>query len=232
MTAAALLWSRQTLVFDLDGTLVDTLDDLTDALQRALFDLSMRAVPRALVLASLHGGMAASVDAALRWQRADPTLRGQLLARYVAHYAHDGTARSRVFPGVCNVLAQQRSRGARLAVCTNKSAAAAAGLLQALDLHHYFDALVGGDSCEHAKPHPAPLLRAIELAGGAPDDAVLVGDSAVDLACAQAADVACLLFAGGYGGPSTLDTATTFADYAELGADPAVARGHRQAECS
>jgi phosphoglycolate phosphatase len=103
---------REAVVFDLDGTLVDTLPDLTLALNRALADLGLHEIDIDLVAKSLHGGLEGSVDAALTHQAADPALRGELLRRYEEHYALDVSRGSRAFPDAEEVLVRLRRRGA------------------------------------------------------------------------------------------------------------------------
>lgn len=200
MNGSALFWSRPLRVFDLDGTLVDTLPDLTLALDTALADLGLPVVGAALVRASLHGGIDGSVDAALAHLQAPTALRGLLLARYRQHYDAALTRHSRAYPGVHELLERLRQRGDRLAVCTNKQQAQAQRVLGSLGLAPFFGMVVGADTCGQRKPHAAPLLHAIAALGGPRAQALFVGDSEVDRACAEAAGVDCLIFGSGYGG--------------------------------
>lgn len=196
---------RKALVFDLDGTLVDTIPDLTVTLNRALAELGLAEVGSDLVAESLHGGLEGSVDAALKRQAADglravdPTLRGKLLRRYEYHYALNVSESSRAFADVEEVLARLRRQGAALAVCTNKSQVLSERLLSNLGLLSYFDAVIGAAPRRPRKPAPQPLWEALQRLGGEPARAVLVGDSWVDVHCAQAAGVACLIHGNGYG---------------------------------
>ena len=199
MSGHRLFWDRSARVFDLDGTLVDTLPDLSRTLNAALADLGLPGVATEVVRRSLHGGLEASVDSALQTLQAPVALRELLLSRYQAHYDTAPAQHSRPYPGVPELLERLRSRGDTLAVCTNKPQALAQRLLGCLGLASSFRVVVGADTCGQRKPHPAPLLHALDALGATPQQAVLVGDSAVDLACAEAAGVDCLLFAGGYG---------------------------------
>lgn len=201
MSAEALFWSRPARVFDLDGTLVDTLPDLVDALCAALADLGLPKVGRELVRRSLHGGLEGSAAAALAALKAPASLREPLIERYRAHYGASPTARSRPYPGVETLLIRLCERGERFAVCTNKTQALARRVLTETGIAPYFAAIVGADTCAHRKPHPDPLLHALDALGAVRSQALLIGDSEVDAACARAAGVDCLLFAGGYGGP-------------------------------
>jgi phosphoglycolate phosphatase len=199
VSGAQLFWSRSARVFDLDGTLVDTLPDLARALNAALLDLGLPPVPAPLVRQSLHMGIEGSVDAALQSMQAPAALHDLLLARYHVHYDDTPALLSRPFPGVHELLQRLQARGDRLAVCTNKPQVLAQRVLGMLGLAPFFGTVVGADTCDHSKPHPAPLLHAIGALGASRAQTLLVGDSAVDLACAEAAGVDCLLFAGGYG---------------------------------
>jgi len=196
---------RKALVFDLDGTLVDTIPDLTVALNRALAELGLEEVDRDLVAQSLHEGLEGSVDAALKRQAAngtrvaDPALRGELLRRYDNHYALNVSESSRAFAGVEDVLARLRRQGAALAVCTNKSQVLSERLLSDLGLIGYFDAVIGALPQRPRKPAPQPLWEALQRLGSAPAGAVLVGDSWVDVHCARAAGVDCFIHGAGYG---------------------------------
>lgn len=193
------LWQRAVIVFDLDGTLVDTLPDLHDALTAALDSLGLPSVTADLVRQSLHDGLEGSARAAGRALGLDATRIDDLIDLYRRHYDAAPVRRSAVYPGVDTVLARLLARGRRLGVCTNKATAQARQVLQALGLLDAFGVVVGADSCAQRKPDPRPLLLAIDALGGVPSDALLIGDSPVDAACAQAADVDCLIHAGGYG---------------------------------
>lgn len=210
-----MFWSRSTRVFDLDGTLVDTLDDLTLALNEGLSDLGLSPVDESLVRRSLHEGLEGSVAAALAVQHAPALLGDMLLRRYRLHYDAMLIRHARVYPGVHELLEQVCRRGQPPAVCTNKPQAQAQRLLRALGLAPYFAVVVGADTCGQRKPHPAPLLNAIAALGGACPQALMIGDSAVDLACAAAAEVDCLLHGGGYGADLAA-TASGFDRYESL----------------
>lgn len=192
----------RTLVFDLDGTLVDTLPDLMGALNETLRGAGYRRIAATQVLHCLHDGLPAMLEGALAaaGDGAAPPDRIALLAdEYMNRYAGRLTRESRAYPGVTAALEWHVRRGARLAVCSNKTEALATRLLDELGLGRFFRAVVGADTCAERKPSPMPLLHAISIAGGTAADAALIGDSRVDLECARAAGVHCLLFAGGYG---------------------------------
>jgi phosphoglycolate phosphatase len=190
------------VLFDLDGTLVDTVADITCALNVALSEQQLGRLSESEARRMIGRGVPVLIERAvarLAPQRAVDT--AQLLKRYEQHYDAlyaQGELRARVFPGVAQGLAQLHGAGYRLAVVTNKFAAAAAKLLEHMHLAPWLDALVGGDSGLPRKPHPAPLLRACEELEVSPAAALMVGDSQVDVAAARAAGRAVVCVSYGY----------------------------------
>lgn len=215
MSVSKLFWSRRMRIFDLDGTLIHTLPDLAGALNQALRELGFRPVPETLVRASLHGGLEGSVAAAGTYLRLPAEVQGPLLMRYRRHYAAGLALRSSVFDGVPEMLAQLSARREPLAVCTNKTQREAEELLAAFGLRQHFTVVVGADTCAERKPHPMPLRHAVARLGGKLGEALFVGDSAVDAACARAAGTAHIWFARGYGAPPE-GCAWRFESYREL----------------
>lgn len=214
-----LFWQSRTRVFDLDGTLVDTLPDLLEALNLALADLHLPEVDGGLVRASLHGGLEGSASAALRFHGAPEHLHAQLVALYERHYQAVSGAGAVPYEGVSSLLQMLAQRGEKPAVCTNKTQDRAVELLQSLGLLDHIATVVGADTCARRKPYPDPLLHALRLLGGEPISSVLVGDSALDVQCARAARVPCLFFASGYGRAEEIDAGPgllQFGAYQEL----------------
>jgi phosphoglycolate phosphatase len=214
--AAELFWSRRVRVFDLDGTLVDTLPDLAGALNQALHASGLAAVPAALVRASLHGGLEATVAAALSCLGVTTELHGPVLARYRRHYDAGLALRSAPYEAVPELLARIAERGEPMAVCTNKPQRQAEELLSAVGLRQYFARVVGADTCSERKPHPAPLRHTLQGLNAPPAEALFVGDSEVDAQCAAAAGVAHLWFGKGYGAPPPGAVACRFDAYRSL----------------
>lgn len=218
MNAAELFWNCGAAVFDLDGTLVDTLDGLHIALNEALRDHGLSSVDQDHVRRSMHGGFEGSVQAALQGAP-DASGRGSaVLQSYRERYREIMIERSVAYPGVHEVLERQRARGCRLAVCTNRDEPMALALLGGLGLRPFFDAVVGLRQGIEPKPHPRPLLLGLQALNIAPGNALVVGDSEVDVACAAAVGVPCLVFDGGYGadGLEASDGSGRFASYPSL----------------
>ncbi len=199
MSTLELIWQRPVVVFDLDGTLADTLADLHAALDAALVCLGLPRVPAALVRDSLHGGLAGSARAAARQHGLDEAQARRLLEVYRLHHEACPARRSLAYPGVVDVVRRLQACGRRLGVCTNKPDAQARAVLGHIGLLDAFSVVIGADARRRLKPDPQPLLLAIEGLGGQAADALLVGDSAVDAECAAAAGVDCLIHSRGYG---------------------------------
>ena len=198
------------MVFDLDGTLVDTLPDLAAALNRMLTARDLAALSLAEVRPMIGDGTKKLVERALaaRGANPDPGTETVFVADYTAHVAGE----SRPFPGVNASLARLQEAGWKFAICTNKSTAATKALLEALDLTHWFAALGCGDTFAARKPDPAHLAGTIELAGGARERSMMVGDHANDIAVASALGVPTVFALWGYGNPRMADRASAVAD--------------------
>jgi phosphoglycolate phosphatase len=189
-----------TIVFDLDGTLVDTAPDLTNALNEVLTRRGHPRVSLATIRAAVGRGARIMIEEALRMAGTKDDV-DQMLAEFLVYYEANIAAESRPFPGAVAALERLSSCGAKLAVCTNKREHLSRKLLQALQLEGYFAALAGRDTFAVAKPDPRHLTGVIALAGGDPRCAVMVGDSDIDIRAAQSAGVPSILVSFGYSPP-------------------------------
>lgn len=192
---------RPVVVFDLDGTLLDTAPDLLRALNRTLDGEGMMGLERADVASLFGHGARALIGEGYR--RAGRPLDAQrlpeLVERLIAFYAAEIAVETYPYPGLAAALDRLSRRGFGLAVCTNKREALSHAVLAGTGLSPLFAAVIGGDSLPEQKPHPRPLLEAIARAGGAPAAAVMVGDSQTDIATARAAGVPAIAVDFGYG---------------------------------
>ena len=189
-----------TLVFDLDGTLVDTAPDLAAATNHVLRRIGLDPVNESDIRPFVgHGALAMVKGAAAH--------RGRLLASgelydlfevFIAHYTANIAAGSAPYDGVREVLAELRGSGTRLAVCTNKIEAHAWALLDALELSQHFSAITGRDTFGVHKPDAGHLTGTIALAQGDPSRAIMIGDSETDIRTAQAAGVPVVAVDFGY----------------------------------
>lgn len=189
-----------TIVFDLDGTLVDTAPDLVGATNHVLAGLSLP--PRdALELRPWisFGARRMIVEALRSSQRSlSETETDALMVPFLDYYEANIARESRPFPHAVATVEALRRAGARLAICTNKREALSLRLLAALGMVDLFDAIVGRDTLPVSKPHPGHLTGSITRAGGTTDRAIMVGDSGVDIATARAAGVPVVAFTFGY----------------------------------
>ena len=189
----------EAVLFDLDGTLADTLPDLADALSAAARDSGGGAglVDEARLRPLISRGgreMVASVLA----PDADRGQRDRARHRFLARYRERIAARTRLFPGIEPVLRTLEGDGVRWGVVTNKHAWLTEPLLESLGLHRRAACVVSGDSTLQPKPHPAPLLLACERLSISPDTAVYVGDSRSDIESGRAAGVTTVSAGWGY----------------------------------
>ncbi len=192
-----------TVVFDLDGTLVDTAPDLTNALNDVLVRRGHEPVSAETIRSAVGMGARIMIESALERTGATAEIE-PMLAEFLAHYDANIAAESRPFPGAVASLETLKERGARLAICTNKRAYLARKLIAALGLDGYFQAIAGRDSFAVAKPHPGHITETIVAAGGAPSRAMMVGDSQVDILAAKGAGLPVVMVSFGYA-PAPLD---------------------------
>lgn len=189
-----------TVVFDLDGTLVETAPDLLGATDHVLGLVGLPPADPALIRPQISFGARAMIAAGLRHAgRELPAAEvDDLHQRFLAHYAENIARHSHAYPGLEAALDQLAARGARLAVCTNKLEGLSRQLLGALGLIGRFQAVAGRDTFPVYKPDPGHLLGAIRLAGGDPRDAIMVGDSDTDIKTARAAGLPVIAVPFGY----------------------------------
>lgn len=209
-----------TVVFDLDGTLVDTAPDLLRALNQTL---DLEGLPRAPASQLRHlVGQGARVlierGAALAGARFSDARLAQLTEAFIQFYRADIARESLPFAGAREALQALREGGATLSVCTNKRTDLSVALLRELDLERWFSAIVGADSVAHRKPHPDHYTEAVARAGGVLARSMMVGDSIADVGAAKAAGAPVAVVAFGYADedPMSLGADRVLAAYAEL----------------
>jgi phosphoglycolate phosphatase len=191
------MFKDATIVFDLDGTLVDTAPDLTNALNDVLTRRGHAPVSLETIRQCVGHGARIMIEEALRRASAEDDV-DRMLAEFLLHYEANIAAESRPFPGAVAALERFAAQGAILAICTNKREQLSRRLLQELEIDRYFSAIAGRDTFAMSKPDPGHLTGAIALAGGDPTRAVMIGDSEVDLRTATAAGIPIILVSFGY----------------------------------
>src|SRR5262245_44566069 len=189
-----------TIVFDLDGTLVDTAPDLVDTLNVVLAAEGVSPVPFASARNMIGGGARRLIERGLaaEGRASAPAEVERLFGRFIQHYSAHIADRSRPFPGLEAALDALAADGTRFAVCTNKLEGLSVQLLAALGLAARFAAICGQDTFGMPKPDPEMLRRTIRRGGGSLQDAVMVGGSANDIETARAADVPVIAVDFGY----------------------------------
>jgi phosphoglycolate phosphatase len=192
--------SFDAVVFDLDGTLVDTAPDLHAHLNEMLSELGRPGLELATIRPLIGDGARALIERGLEVSGGIPAsadldaLFLEFLTRYTARPLRFGA----IYDGVRGVLDELQSAGVRLGVCTNKAQAPTDRLLAELDLERYFAVALGGDVLSVRKPDAGHLRVVLERLGVDPPQAVMVGDSQTDLLTARAAGLPCVLVSFGY----------------------------------
>ena len=196
------------VILDLDGTMVDTLGDFGEALNRMLRELALPAIDAGAIeymvgkgsehlLRSVLHHVLAPMEQAQRAIKVE-NLYPEAWADYQRHYLAINGQYAAVYPGVAQGLAALRAAGLPLACLTNKPRNFALPLLQSKGLDGYFEKVLGGDSFERKKPDPLPLLKTCEALGTAPARTLMVGDSSNDAQAARAAGCPVVLVTYGY----------------------------------
>lgn len=203
------------LVFDLDGTLVDSAPDIQAAANQTLAEYDHPPVSMAQVSAFVGNGVPVFVER-LRAHAGLDAPQTEVLARFRGHYDADPSSRTRLFAGVKDALDMLAAQGHLMGLCTNKPVVPARTILQAMGVEGYFAAVIGGDSLAQTKPDPAPLFATLSALGGGAG--LFIGDSEVDAATAQAAGVPFALFTEGYrkAAPEHIPHDGRFSNFADL----------------
>lgn len=186
------------ILFDLDGTLLDTIPDLALACNAMRADLGLPALPQEQIATFVGKGTENLVRRALYDVQAGAPDTAQALDLFNRHYQACNGRHSRLYPGVLEGLQDFQSQGLRLAVVTNKPEGFARPLLEHTGLAPYFELIVGGDTCARKKPDPLPFVHACEQMDVPLDRSLVVGDSLNDAQAARAAGLTVLMVPYGY----------------------------------
>ena len=218
--AAAVVW-------DLDGTLVDSAADIATSLNRLLGENGLASLDDARIRNMIGEGVAVLIRRGFEAHDITPggeRLEG-LVERFLVIYSEIATASTRLYPGARDALQTFSDAGLRQAICTNKPEAITRQVLAGLGIAGYFDIVIGGDTLPRNKPDPLPLRTALEGLDATPEQSLMVGDSAIDVQTAHAAGVSVAFVTFGYGpGPSHPHKADYLID--DFAALPAVVAGH------
>lgn len=187
---------KPAIVFDLDGTLVNSAPDIHAAANRMLADVGEEPLSLETVTSFIGNGIPNLVRLVLESRGIPGAREEEMRALMLKHYTAHPADLTLPYPGVLPLLEALKAAGYPLGVCTNKFRAPAVQILEALDLMKFFGVVIGGDSLPVKKPDPAPLFAAYEALNTA--SGIYVGDSEVDAETAQAARVPFALYSGGY----------------------------------
>jgi len=191
---------QQTIVFDLDGTLIDTAPDLIRATNHVLVDVGFEPVATDFIRPFISFGTRRMIEEGVRHQGStlSDTQHDAMFKDLIAFYTQNMTVESVPFPGMIDALGALNARGHTIAICTNKLEGMAKQLMKELGLDHHFKTITGRDTFPVCKPDPEHLFGAIRYAGGDPARSVMVGDSTTDYATAKAAGVPIIGVTFGY----------------------------------
>lgn len=196
------------VIFDLDGTLIDTAGDLAASMNHALVLAGLSPVPAAEVRHLVGHGARRMLMRGYELsagRAADAAALDLSLSRFLEHYQENIAVHSAPFEGAVAVIERLRADGAAAAICTNKREALAVRLMEALGLSGLFKTIVGGDTAGAAKPDPAPVRLCLEATRA--ERAVFIGDSDTDIRAAEAAGLPSFIAAFGYGPTALKDRA-------------------------
>ncbi|MEQ8652914.1 MAG: HAD-IA family hydrolase [Kiloniellales bacterium] len=220
---------HKAVVFDLDGTLIDSAPDIAAAVNKVVGKLADRSLSVAYVESFIGDGSRSMLRRIFADNsiEADPQFLETQLAAYLQHYHAEPVVRTRFYPHVKEDLLTLQAAGFQLGVCTNKPHELTKLVLQELGIASLFDAVCGADAVDHRKPHPEHLLAVVRQLGLAPEEILYVGDTEIDRACAHDADIAFFIVNWG-GGLRMADGADTrigrLSDLLAYGQVPEVSR--------
>ena len=206
----------QAVIFDLDGTLIDSAPDIQAATNRALADFGCAPLDLPTVISFIGNGLPKLAERARVRSGLSDGVQIDLTQRLMAYYDENPLELTKLYPDCLDALAYLRDAGAKIGLCTNKPYAPAVHILDHLRIAPYFDAVIGGDSLAVKKPDPAPLRETISRLQA--DDVLYVGDSPVDYQTAQNAGIDFAFFTQGYRNEplSYFRNAVPFDDYQEF----------------
>ena len=187
----------RTVLFDLDGTLLDTAPDLAAALNTVLLENQREALPLAVIRGVVSHGGIALIRLGFKLDESHPEFE-VLRQRLLTVYRDNLSNRTRPFPGITESLEQLEQRGLNWGIVTNKPAWLTDPLLKDLGLFDRAACVVSGDTLAQRKPHPAPMLHACALAGSKPEHCVYVGDAQRDIEAGRNAGMHTMIALFGY----------------------------------
>jgi phosphoglycolate phosphatase len=215
--------TRPLVIFDLDGTLIDTAPDLIDSLNHTIAAADLAPVTFDDLTHLVGQGVRIMIRRAfaLREVPLNEETEERLVVRFMDHYAAQMPGKSRPYPGALECMDRLAAAGMRLAVCTNKAEELARPLLEKLGLADRFDAVTGGNTFSFRKPDGRHILGTVEMAGGDPAATIMIGDSVNDILAARNAAIPSIAVTFGYSdvGVETLGASRVISRFEELTTD-------------
>ena len=186
------------VIFDLDGTLVDSAPDIHASANALLRAMGYQPLPFDVVCSFIGNGIPKLVERVMKASHIEvtPERHAEMTDTFAALYAEKPAAKTKLYPGVLDLLDNLKGQGYALGVCTNKNYALTLQVLDGMGISDYFTSVVGGDTLAQKKPDPAPFFECVKQLKA--DDVIYIGDSEVDAATAKAANVPFGLFTEGY----------------------------------
>lgn len=190
-----------TIIFDLDGTLINTAPDVRLAVNRTLALFSDKQINPAEIYELIGHGARFMLEGALKKVNITPSASDiqYALDYYLASYQADPVVETQIYPNVIDVLTDLKNANLQLAICTNKPSIMTHIVLEKLNLKHFFDLISSGDEVENPKPHADHLLGILKKMNRTIDEAVMIGDSNVDKMSAMNASIPFIGVSYGYG---------------------------------
>ncbi len=183
----------KTLIFDLDGTLIDSAEDISLCLRKTLEEIGLEERMPADVRKLIGGGVRALLERVLGEDFEESHVKV-----FRKHYLDNPVVHTRPFPGVPETISELRERGYTLLVVTNKMEDLSREILKILGIDRFFSLIVGGDTYEEKKPSPLPVLKALEKVGTKPEESLMVGDTDSDILSGKRAGAKTALAEWGY----------------------------------
>ena len=188
------------VIFDLDGTLIDTAPDIINALNKTLADLNLASIDDATGRSLIGNGARKLVEDGLRESglAVTNTILNDAYTRFINFYGEATAVLSRLYPGVQDALDTLAQRGFSMGVCTNKPEALSIDVLKSFNLSKYFRAVVGGDTLPEKKPAGEHVLETARRTAPKYSRAILIGDSQTDISAARNAGIPVIAVDYGY----------------------------------
>ena len=181
------------ILFDLDGTLIDSAEDIGLILRKTLKDIGLEELHPGDIRKYIGGGVKSLLEKVL-----GDKFKEEYVELFRKHYLSNPVIYTKPYEGVPEVLRDLKSKGLKLAVVSNKLEELSREILNRLELLDYFDFVAGGDTFSEKKPSPLPVLKSLEVLGEKPEDSLIVGDTEADIVAGKSAGTKTALASWGY----------------------------------